>query len=449
MENWKTRLRQLAKIVEYLPLFAVWFLLVPYLFMLLYSVLELQSAARAATGANSKLATYIVMKRASQILPLEQDLTNLADEISDDRDKYGKASAAVTVQQEQFIDTMTLFAAGLKGSDGRACSSGDTDRLDHPDHDIILACARNLIMKAYPDLEQSQLAFAQGTTNVKEHIVFVQDGLKSLKANLTAYESAYANLGVASGVLVDARRKYVAKANAYRSLLGAGDSAAIGIIDPTITDDARQYETMLAASPATGPLVLGASPSAATPAVNPTPSPSASVSAAAAAPATIDGIGSVATSYNNMLSMFLFERLFRLPPGVVVAFFTALMGALGTCVYSLLSQVLSTPREDDVWAGWVAFGVRPLLGAMAGFMVFFVVSAGAAFLVQPGATSSTEAVNSLSAPALASLGVFAGVAAERALKWLNEKATAFFQTKEEQEGAPPSAHAPAPVQPAG
>ena len=432
MENWMSRLRPLVKVVEYLPLFLVWFLLVPYLFMLLYSVLELQSAARAATGANGKLATYIVMKRAAQILPLEQDLAILASEISIDRGKYGEASAAVTVQQEQFIDDLTLFAAGLKSADNHACATGDTDRLDHPDHDIILTCARSLISRAYPELQAGQDLVVQGTTSIKEHVQFLQDGLARLHDNLTKYESAYGRLGVASGTLVDARRRYVAKANAYRSLLGAGDSAAVGIIDPTITDEARQYEsTLTAASSTTGPLAVGASLGAATPSPNAAPPANAPATAA-----PIDGIGAVATSYNNMVSMFLFERLFRLPPGVVVAFFTALMGALGACVYSLLSQVLSTPKADDVWAGWGAYGVRPMLGAMAGFMVFFVVSAGTAFLVQPGATSATDAVNSLSAPALASLGVFAGVAAERALKWLNEKATAFFETKGEAEGAP-------------
>lgn len=61
-------------------------------------------------------------------------------------------------------------------------------------------------------------------------------------------------------------------------------------------------------------------------------------------------------------------------------------------------------------------------------MVFFVISAGAAFLVQPSGGTATDAVNSLSPAALASLGVFAGLAAEDALSWLREKASSFFQT---------------------
>ena len=67
------------------------------------------------------------------------------------------------------------------------------------------------------------------------------------------------------------------------------------------------------------------------------------------------------------------------------------------------------------------------MGALAGFTVFFVVAAGAAFLVQPSAKGAIDAVNNLSAPALASLGIFAGLAADNAIEWLRSKAIGFFK----------------------
>jgi hypothetical protein len=56
-----------------------------------------------------------------------------------------------------------------------------------------------------------------------------------------------------------------------------------------------------------------------------------------------------------------------------------------------------------------------------------VISAGAAFLVQGNLGGATEAVNNLSVPALASLGVFAGLAATTAIAWLQAKAASFFK----------------------
>jgi hypothetical protein len=137
-------------------------------------------------------------------------------------------------------------------------------------------------------------------------------------------------------------------------------------------------------------------------------------------------LGQVAMSYAGLAAWPLFEHLFFLPSGAVVALFTGVMGAIGAGVYSLLTKVneAQTAREGL----WRRFAMRPLLGATTGFMVFFVISAGAAFLVQPNGGGAIEAVNSLSPPALASLGVFAGLAAEKALHWLKEGANSFFKT---------------------
>ena len=151
-------------------------------------------------------------------------------------------------------------------------------------------------------------------------------------------------------------------------------------------------------------------------------------------PKAPEKINAVALTYNSMESLPLFWYLFPLPSGVVVAFFTAVMGAIGAAVYSLLAE--TTVQAPSERFSWYAYGARPFLGAMAGFMVFFVISAGAAFLVTPsGNGAASDAVNSLSPPALASLGVFAGLAAEKALKWLNVKAGSFFETDDSDEAS--------------
>jgi hypothetical protein len=140
-----------------------------------------------------------------------------------------------------------------------------------------------------------------------------------------------------------------------------------------------------------------------------------------------DPLRPVAEAYRQ-IRLPLFRQIFVLPQGVVVACFTSVMAALGAGVSSLLSFLRSdssaSSRQDFVRS----FLVSPLLGGLIGFMVYFVVSAGTAFLVQPAPANPAEATNNLSAPALASLGVLAGLAAESAVVWLQAKAAAFFKT---------------------
>jgi hypothetical protein len=144
----------------------------------------------------------------------------------------------------------------------------------------------------------------------------------------------------------------------------------------------------------------------------------------------VQRIGPISTTYDEMNHVFpvVFASLFVLPSGVVVALFTGIMGSVGAVVrslYEILAPFSDQPAQKQ--SAIQAFGIRPLLGALAGFIVYFVVSAGAAFLVQPNAVDAAAAVNSLSPPALASLGVFAGLAGEDALKWLITKAAGFFK----------------------
>jgi len=133
----------------------------------------------------------------------------------------------------------------------------------------------------------------------------------------------------------------------------------------------------------------------------------------------------VAEAYSRLNEIPLLFIIFILPPGVAVAFFTALMGSIGAMVSSLGAWLLDT-QPKSITIDQVLF-LKPILGALAGFTVFFVISAGAAFLVQPGAKGAIDAVNNLSAPALASLGIFAGLAADNAINWLKSKAVGFFK----------------------
>jgi hypothetical protein len=135
----------------------------------------------------------------------------------------------------------------------------------------------------------------------------------------------------------------------------------------------------------------------------------------------------VAQAYRK-IDLPLFPKVFALPQGVTVACFTSLVAALGAAVASLLGVLRSEKTRLDADQTVKAFFISPLIGALAGFMVYFVISAGTAFLVQPGSGGSTETVSNLSAPALASLGVFAGLAGETAFGWLQAKAAAFFKT---------------------
>ncbi|HYE27258.1 MAG TPA: hypothetical protein VEA61_03350 [Allosphingosinicella sp.] len=139
-----------------------------------------------------------------------------------------------------------------------------------------------------------------------------------------------------------------------------------------------------------------------------------------------DPLRPVAESYRS-IELPAFRWLFALPQGVVVAVFTALMASIGAAVGSLVTLLRrrrESPDEESYY--FRAFIASPLLGALTGFMVYFVVSAGTAFLVPETQATAVSAVNNLSVPALASLGVFAGLGAESAIAWLTRKAKGFF-----------------------
>lgn len=134
----------------------------------------------------------------------------------------------------------------------------------------------------------------------------------------------------------------------------------------------------------------------------------------------------VVESY-RLVGLPFFRPLFALPQGVIIACFTAVMACIGAAVSVLLALIRGADRDNDAWNIARRAALAPLVGGVAGFMVYFVIAAGAAFMVQPANGGAVEAVNSLSPPALASLGLFAGLAADKAIAWLRAKAGAFFK----------------------
>jgi hypothetical protein len=122
------------------------------------------------------------------------------------------------------------------------------------------------------------------------------------------------------------------------------------------------------------------------------------------------------------------QAFFVMPHGVVIACFTSLMAVLGAGAASLITfQRSRAAAKTDALK---SFLIAPLIGGLTGFMVYFVVSAGTAVLIQPSPADPSQPVSNLSAPALASLGVLAGLAAEQAIAWLRDKASAFFRNQE-------------------
>jgi hypothetical protein len=140
-----------------------------------------------------------------------------------------------------------------------------------------------------------------------------------------------------------------------------------------------------------------------------------------------DALVPVAEAYRTV-HLPLFKFWFGLPQGVVVACFTSVMAALGAGVSSLIGVWRRRGPEQSPDDLLRSFLFSPVVGGLTGFMVYFVVSAGTAFLVQPAPADPAQlAASNLSAPALASLGLLAGLAAENSILWMRAKAAAVFR----------------------
>lgn len=125
-----------------------------------------------------------------------------------------------------------------------------------------------------------------------------------------------------------------------------------------------------------------------------------------------------------------FKLFFVLPDGAVIGLFAGVMGAIGAVVFSLFGRMQGRKLGDGLAAEslTLSYVTRPLLGALAGFIVYFAVSAGSGALLEQGAASHVSAGSALSTATLATLGLFAGLAAENALQWLTDKARGLFKS---------------------
>jgi hypothetical protein len=345
----------------------VWFILVPAIFAFFYTVIETQSAARVAVGANSRLAPFTISRLADRLNALEAEIERTSQEL--------------TVLDEK------IRAAKVKVDETREESTAAINS--------VWITFRN----AQPTCELEQCLADIVTDNDQHDWAEGAEIPKRVAAAQRLYD-AYRNAQFVSDDLVD-------RNGHAETALAAAKAEYNGTKPPA--PSAQSDQTDQADQPVTGP--VGADES------------------------STEDQKAVALSFNKQRAIPLFEFAFFLPSGVIVASFTGLMGAIGAAVYSLYVELgmLAAPKgEPD--RTWMAFGIRPLLGALAGFTVFFVISAGASFLIQPQATEATQAVNQLSPPALASLGLFAGLASENALKWLVEKANSFFKSSGDGDG---------------
>lgn len=335
-------------------LLSVWALFVPSIFVLLYTTIEMQSAAKAAAGDSAKLAPFRISREAERIRYLEENVAQLKTKIN--------------VIEREKINLYRQYMAAYSDTWSKVRASWQTfwnKSADAPECDDIKACLEVVVA------EDRQHRWDPGA---------------EISKGVRAAEAAAAKLSVIEDAM-ELRK------------------VELGRLEATLEKEEAE-------------LTQGSAPSAV----------GSSIERRSA-----DDIRSVAMSFNKQREMPLFEYLFFFPPGVVVAFFTALMGAIGAVIFSLMQALKSNPaavpgKSIQVHLGY-AFVARPVLGALAGFTVFFVISAGATFLIQPAGLDAAQAVNQLSPPALASLGIFAGLSSERALEWLIEKAEAFFGTE--------------------
>jgi hypothetical protein len=349
----------------------VWFVCVPVIFAFFYTVIETQSAARVAVGENSRLAPFTISRLADRLKTLEIEIA--------------RASAELTLLDEKIRVSQEKVDAAKQKSTAAINAAWITFHNTQPTCDTIEKCLDDIVT------ENEQRDWPEGA-EIPRRVQLAQELYEVYRSALFTTNDLQDRNGHAEVALADAEAEYhgnraiKAAAQPDPKADAANDGVDAAVVDASVEDG------------------------------------------------TIDDQKAVALSYNKQRAIPLFEFAFFLPSGVIVASFTGLMGAIGAAVYSLYVElgVLAAPKGPLAYdRTWMAFGVRPLLGALAGFTVFFVISAGASFLIQPQAAEATQAINQLSPPALASLGLFAGLASENALKWLIEKANSFFKTSGE------------------
>lgn len=365
----------------------VWWVLAPLLFILLYSVIETHAAARAAVGSSSRIAPFTISNAAKDIRAIEKQLKDKEDELARLVREQTKATSAyeeASIKAEMALSTLTSNFAVDRDPAVPLC--GEDDLLDE--------CLAKLI----PIARNSPWAEDDAVQN---EIEAASSAIVQYRVTVNASDRFDMSVNALRLGIAGLRAKLEGKAVSYNAYTGhviPADSVTNVQSAPATPNAAEDEDRRDAGADDTAGPVVGT-----------------------------DSVRAVALSYNRQRELLPpFESLFLLPPGVIVAFFTALMGALGAAVFSLLGDLKTL--EQARASSWQRYGVTPVLGALAGFTVYFVVAAGATFLIQPGSVEATGAVNQLSPAALASLGIFAGLAAPQAMEWLVEKARTAFQT---------------------
>jgi hypothetical protein len=351
----------------------VWFVCVPAIFAFFYTVIETQSAARVAVGANSRLAPFTISRLADRLSVLE--------------DEIATTSKTLTALDEEIRLATVKLAEAKQKSTVAITSVWITLRKSQPTCELE-QCLNDIIT------DSEQQAWNEGDA-IPKRVALAQQ----------LYET-YLTAQFRKADLDDRNRHAEIALAAAKAEYHGGKSIEATVQPP----DAASTDASAGDQPDDGAPVDTETGST-------------------------EDQKAVALSFNRQRAIPLFEFAFFLPSGVIVASFTGLMGAIGAAVYSLYVELGMVAGPKGLDRTWMAFGVRPLLGALAGFTVFFVISAGASFLIQPQAIEATQAVNQLSPPALASLGLFAGLASENALQWLIEKANSFFKSSGDGDGA--------------
>ena len=349
----------------------VWGVVAPLLFIMLYAVIETQAAARSAIGENTKLAPYTISRIAKDLREIEPQLAPKRDARRRAEEEWQRSQNEVTNYQGSEVAGLQALAIRI-GVDSRNCYDlGDC-------LDALIARAANLSPADLPPVQEQ---------------VSVLQGKKARFLDLNAIDKAKYE------IWSSANRDYVELERKWNGQGTAEDWPG----EASLSMNAKE-QPLQQSSPAT----------------------------------PIENAHAVAMSYNLQRAFNpLFELFFFMPSGVLVAFFTSLMGAIGGAMSSLMRDLNETPeaalQNRPAKSLWQAYGATPLLGALAGFTVFFVISAGTTFLVQPGSLQGVDAVNQLSPPALAALGAFAGLGAQRAVQWLLERSEGFFKTQADEE----------------
>ena len=108
----------------------IWFLAVPYIFMVLYTVIEVQVSAKAAAGNESKLATFLVRSQAKQIDDQDNARMALSPQVEDAEDARDNANDAYFQACGDFVADTKLVGGEALGALLPATITADCTRAE-------------------------------------------------------------------------------------------------------------------------------------------------------------------------------------------------------------------------------------------------------------------------------------------------------------------------------